>query len=330
MNGSNISPRDEQARASLRKFRDDLLKIPGCTGVAIGEKQIHGENTGQIAIVAFVKEKLRRIPDENRIPSFLSGVVTDVVQREDFSFGRISTDPFDRFADMFSGISITPEVDAIKYGTIGLFVEVEAVTYLLTCQHVFSAANPGSAIIQPAIPGGGPIPGDYVCGQYVLGLMDTSHDCAISTVGDGRNWSNKVPNYPWRPGYRNIRGVGRASVGDDVYKYGANSKFTEGVVKYTDLSSPLLGIEDAIEIDNDDNDVWVAKGDSGSVAIRKSDDVAVALNFGVLLSSEFYPPPPVGYRVGYGYHLQSQIDAISRLIGAPLRLCLGEVPAESD
>lgn len=302
----------ERARATLAQFRSELLKLPGCTGVAIGEKQVRGEGTGQIAIVVFVKEKMTRVADEHRVPPALNGVTTDVVQRDDLAIQLIATDPFARFQEMICGISVTPQAVPAHWGTIGLFLEIEQRDYLLTCQHVLQAVNHNRTIIQPSVRDGGPPPADYDCGDYTIGYKDPRHDCAISIVGDGRTCINEVPNYPLRPGNRTIKGVGKAAVGDAVYKYGATSKFTEGTVRYLDVSHRDGSFLDAIEIEGDD--VWVAAGDSGSVTIRQSDDIAIGLNFAGITGSTIINPPDLpaypAFKSGVAFDLASQINKV--------------------
>lgn len=60
-----------------------LFKIPGVHAVGVGAKSVAGKRTGEVSITVFVDEKkpLSEIAPEDRIPSEIEGVRTDVVQR---------------------------------------------------------------------------------------------------------------------------------------------------------------------------------------------------------------------------------------------------------
>jgi hypothetical protein len=66
----------------LAQNRERLMAIPGVTGVAIGNKQAGGSDTGQRALVVFVAEKRDDLPEDERIPPEIDGMPTDVVERE--------------------------------------------------------------------------------------------------------------------------------------------------------------------------------------------------------------------------------------------------------
>ncbi len=66
----------------LEQHRKKLLAIPGVTGLAIGNKVTGGRDTGKRAVVVFVKQKRRDVPDRERVPSEIDGTPTDVVERD--------------------------------------------------------------------------------------------------------------------------------------------------------------------------------------------------------------------------------------------------------
>lgn len=74
----------ESARAGVRavkdRVEDDLLKLPGVTGVDIDEKETDGRPTGAAAIVVYVARKrpASDIPSGELIPTQIDGVPTDV------------------------------------------------------------------------------------------------------------------------------------------------------------------------------------------------------------------------------------------------------------
>jgi hypothetical protein len=184
--------------------------------------------------------------------------------------------------------------------------------------------NPESttkAVIQPGNTSDS-APQNFDCGDYVYGQRNSRSDCAITTVGTNRTWVNEVPNHPLRPGRRTLRGVATAAVGDQVYKYGATTKYTRGVVRYIHFDSPVLPIQDAIYIANPDGSMWVAKGDSGSVLIRYSDDFILGLNFAAndqtMLNPDQHPRLPNGlpaYSAGFAYDAQTQMNIFGGNVG---------------
>lgn len=310
---------------TLQKNKKMLLSIPGCTGVAIGYKEVAGEVTDQMAIVIFVESKRKDIPIEFTIPKSIGRFSTDVVEKNP-GLELISTNPFGRFDQLFGGISITPRDIPPPWGTLGCIIHttgsanIPAGNYLLTNQHVLWYADPNNPnsttrdIIQPGHCDE-PAPTNYNCGKYVYGVKNPRSDCAIASIGFERTWTNEVPNHPWRPGRRRLNGIAAAEVGDEVYKYGATTKSTRGVVRYIHYDHPILPILDAIYIGNYEGNMWVAKGDSGSVLIRYSDDIVIGLNFAAddktMLPPDQHPALPEGlpaFSAGFAYDAKSQMD----------------------
>lgn len=327
----------EKAKVVLEKHKTELLAIPGCTGVGIGLKQVGGRETGALAIVVFVQRKTSPPPGE-AVPGNLEGVRTDVIEQEDSepvplaAPAPMATDPFARFDQLFSGISVTAWETPPAWGTIGCFIwtpgdpghGIPGGQYLLTNQHVLQgAAPPDTVVIQPSIDETVPPP-NYRCGDYVYGYQTPTRDCAIATVGYGRTFLNQVPNYPGWPGRRDIRGVAAAAPGQAVYKYGATSKFTKGVVAVINYTPPNTNYQNVILIRSEGgtNDVWVAKGDSGSVTILQANDYIIGLNFAGSANAVMQNPPqlpayPAYYR-GFAYDIQAQMNAFSATGGVVL------------
>src|SRR5262249_23516378 len=135
-------------------------------------------------------------------------------------------------------------------------------------------------------------PANYVIGAYLDGYMDNQNDCAVVSLNGTREWRNEVDCAPGTPGRKALAGVAQANVNDEVYKFGATSKYTAGIVTNTNLNTAT--IQNAIYVESkvrhdlvhsggapnvDDTEIWVAPGDSGSVLIRASDHRVVGLNF---------------------------------------------------
>jgi hypothetical protein len=296
----------------LERHKARLLAIPGATAVAIGKKTTGGETTDVDSIVVFVARKGDPGRDEDRVPQTIEGVPTDVVERA-FDFRPLATDPFARLDPLIGGISLTAVEDPEAWGTIGCFIAadgtvagVPAGTYLLTNKHVVQvAAVPGANphVIQPGRVKA-PVPANYVCGAYVAGQRDATHDCAITTIL-GRGWRNEVPNHPWRPGRRALTGLAAAALGDDVYKYGATTQHTRGTVMNLNFNTPV--INNAIYIVGNAGGAWCDEGDSGSVVVRYADDRVLAL----LFCADTHTPVPGGYLGGLAYDITTQINVFS-------------------
>jgi len=167
---------------TLNKYKSRLLALPGCTGVAIGYKEVDGEIIDRLAIVVFFAKKQEDVAPDYLVPAMLDGVPTDVVEKT-FGFKKLTaanrsalaeteprrlggTDPFARFTQLFSGISITPFDAAPAWGTLGCIIHttgdpnhnIGPGNYLLTNHHVLWYADPNNrnsrsrVVIQPGTP----------------------------------------------------------------------------------------------------------------------------------------------------------------------------------
>lgn len=300
------------AAVALERHKRDLLAIPGCTAVAVGKKVSGGEVTDIECVVVFVARKGTPPNAAELVPTELGGVPTDVIERE-FGFAPIATNPMERLNPIIGGISLTSYEDAVSYGSIGCFIAadgavpgVPAGTYLLTNQHVVQvAAAPGAdrRVLQPGDVNGA-IPANYVCGEYVHGQRDASHDCAITSVV-GRGWANEVPNHPWHPGNRDLTGLAVAMVGEEVYKYGSSTKHTVGHVTFTHLN--IEGLVNAIYVSGENGGLWCNGGDSGSALVRYADDRVLGLNF----RADTHTAVPGGFSGGLAYDITEQILVFS-------------------
>lgn len=330
---------------TLNRHKARLLSLPGCTGVAIGYKVVKGELIDRLAIVVFVEKKQKTVAPGYLVPAMFDGVPTDVVEKT-LGFKKLAgtnqspsigaspfklseTDPFARFQEVFSGISITPFDFPYYWGTLGCIIHttgnanIPAGNYLLTNYHVLAYADSRNGekylgsedIIQPGyVKDGDPVMA-YLCGKYAFGAEDELNDCAIATIGYGRTWANEVPNHSGQPGQRILAGIAAAAPGDEVYKYGATTKSTRGIVRYIQYNPLREPFQNAIYIENYDGSMWVGTGDSGSVLIRYRDDFVLGLNFAAdaetMLPPERHPELPErmpAYSAGYAYDIQSQMN----------------------
>ena len=70
-------------RAAKLEVEDDLLKLPGVTGVDIGRKIVSGRETDDLAIIVYVERKGHFAAGQD-IKPVLGGVKTDVIERRFF------------------------------------------------------------------------------------------------------------------------------------------------------------------------------------------------------------------------------------------------------
>ncbi len=302
--------RVEMMLQTLEQHREELLAISGVTAVAIGRKLVRGQETDRLAIMVFVERKCS-VTAEELIPEEIAGLPTDVVQRV-FSLQTIATNPFARFDPLISGIAIAPKAVPATPGTLGCFVQTTgksgrypAGVYLLTNEHVVHHAGQGGAVIQPDWTSPTPPPANYQIGNYLDGVRNATHDCAIVGLG-GRTWSNVVPNKPWHPGNRRLRGLTAPAVGAAVYKYGITTRFTTAQVRHVGWTNGR--VTGALYIENVNQQTWVDSGDSGSVAVTDSGDLIMGLNFQADTATA---APGGGFYAGIAYPIQSQLDVFA-------------------
>lgn len=74
----------EEIRRTKARVEGDLLKLPGVTGVDIGEKHVGGTPIGELAIRVLVRSKkpADAVPPGELIPPTIDGVPTDVIERD--------------------------------------------------------------------------------------------------------------------------------------------------------------------------------------------------------------------------------------------------------
>lgn len=144
--------------------QDELMTVPTIVGVALGHKQVGGEETSDRAIVVLVERKLpeHELSASSVVPPTIGGIPTDVQE-----VGILRADPIPlaasavtltkRYRPAFGGVSVGHH--AITAGTIATgcydalpFPGNPARFYLLSNNHVLAnsnAASIGDAILQP-------------------------------------------------------------------------------------------------------------------------------------------------------------------------------------
>jgi hypothetical protein len=143
------------------QFQESLMAKPNVVGVAVGRKN----ETGDLAVVTLVEQKvpLAALSAEDRVPSQVNGVQTDVVE---VGYLRAFATPRDRYRPTCpSGVSIGHF--KITAGTLGTIVtdRTTGQKLILSNNHVLANSNNasvGDAILQPGPTDGGQNPGDMV------------------------------------------------------------------------------------------------------------------------------------------------------------------------
>lgn len=70
----------EEIRRIKEQAEEQLLRIPGVTGIDTGVKYVNGAPTGIQSIRVYVQAK-RDVPEAEAVPKMIQGVPTDVVER---------------------------------------------------------------------------------------------------------------------------------------------------------------------------------------------------------------------------------------------------------
>jgi hypothetical protein len=286
---------EQEVSPEIRRVKEnaeqDLLKIPGVTGVDIGFKEVNGQRTSTIAIRVLVEEKKanKDVPARERIPKEINGIPTDVIERKYVlhQLGlRVKESELRPQADtgtynpVKGGISIGPcrAVGGFVYvGTLGACVKDNATgdALLLSNFHVMCIDNNwhvGDTMAQPGRVDGGSCPANLV-GTLLRSSLGGQVDCAVSTVS-GRGTACDVIDIG------GITGTNTVALGQTVRKRGRTTLLTYGSVESIDLTVNVdygdgLGVQTldhqiGVAPDLTHNPMFSDHGDSGSVVVNDS------------------------------------------------------------
>lgn len=274
-------------RAVKGKKEDDLLSIPGVTGVDIGRKITKGKKTDELSIRVFVEKKKKQVPDAEKIPDEIDGIKTDVIERKFVLHGPATAKVEDvrpqadtaTYDPLVGGISIGPcgAVGGFVFtGTLGCIVRDRDTgqNMMLTNYHVIAEKwNAGENITQPSRVDTGSCPGG-ICGQLVRSVISENVDGALASIsGRGNDCSiHEIGD---------VKGKGTASENMKVRKRGRTTGLTHGIVESIDATvnvpydhgNVILRNQITIEADESQSDVIGMSGDSGSVVVDESNRV---------------------------------------------------------
>ncbi|NER83952.1 MAG: hypothetical protein F6K42_31300 [Leptolyngbya sp. SIO1D8] len=221
----------------------ELLKLPGVTGVAAGYKYKNGKRTDEIAVCVFVQKKRQQVPDAERIQPELDGVSTDVIERT-FTPRTASMKLEDavlmvdkgKYTPLKGGISIGPCRSVGGYvftGTLGAIVRDNVTNnpMMLSNFHVMCIDNGwsvGDDMAQPSRVDSGSCPSDVV-GSLQRAALTNRVDGAIASIS-GRSFHCSIVDIG------DVAGTNTATLGMAVRKRGRTTSLTYGTVDSVNLS----------------------------------------------------------------------------------------------
>lgn len=309
-----MKPRDFERAALIRDLHaDQLIQIPGVTGVTVGRKITDGRETEAMSIRIFVERKGSFQP-QHRIPATFAGVPTDVEECVFEHTGSglaeaataLTLPNTERYDPLIGGCSIGPVREVSPghetAGTLGVLVRDtrdDDQERLLSCFHVlcqnseWDAPGADRRVVQPGTLDGGRASSDTI-GEIVRGMYgpvwrdgrNDYVDAALCDLSTGRPASEDILEVGA------LRGSSWApEVGEAVAKCGRTTGATSGLVHDTNFSvrvgmtwfrrqylvrSVLPGMPP-----------FGARGDSGSI-IMDADCYAIGMLMAVVTSPGAY------------------------------------------
>jgi len=281
---------EAQLQRVLAKYEKELLRKANVTGVAIGEKKVSGQPTGEICIVVFVRKKLplTELRGRDVVPSMLDGYKTDVVEAEFFALAEGRTS---RIRPAKGGISVGHY--QITAGTItNIFYDYTKATddalnalTLTSNNHVIAHSDLGKSgdpVLQPGPADGGTIENDTIATLdrwYPLSPGARLIDGAVATPISQddvtpSHYDFGVPSTP--PTIPRI--------GMKIRKGGRTTGLTEAVISYVNATVYVSGypqgaVQFTRQIIAEAGIPWIRGGDSGSLAVEKNTNKCLGVCF---------------------------------------------------
>ena len=150
-------PGPQEVLQAKETHKDEIMALPNVVGVGVGEKEVEGRKTGELAVKVLVRLKLPEagVPQQALVPSQVSDVPTDVVEVGELRALQSRTS---RWRPAPGGVSIGHF--KITAGTLGCVVRDRNTgsRLILSNNHVLANSNnavPGDEILQPGPADGG-------------------------------------------------------------------------------------------------------------------------------------------------------------------------------
>lgn len=281
-------PSMDELVAIKERVEAQFLGAPGVTGIDVGYKEVGGQRTEQVAIRVHVAEKTDNIPDDQRVPAEIEGVVTDVLERR-YELHVLTqqvttvTPQADttHYATLQGGISMGPSRTIngfIFAGTLGAIVIDNATEQhaALTNFHVACVDNTfhiGDRMVQPSRIDTGVVPTDEF-GSLLRETLSGDVDGAVISIDAGRSSLCQIVDIGL------VRGTTAATLGMAVRKRGRTTLLTYGSVdgvsgsvniNYGDgIGVRTLTNQISIATDTTRNPLFSDHGDSGSMIVNDS------------------------------------------------------------
>ena len=277
-------PSIEELIARKRDVEAQLLAMPGVTAVDVGYKEVGGVLTDRLAIRVHVQKKGGRIPADQRVPSEIDGIVTDVLERTyELQVAEQAIDvtamaDTTHYATLQGGVSMGPSRvigGSIFAGTLGAIV-VDNTTNAhaaLTNFHVAcvdAGWHAGDRMVQPSRIDTGTVPADEF-GQIARATLSANVDGAVIAIDAGRANACTIAEIG------NVAGTKVATLGANVRKRGRTTGLTFGSidgiaasvnVNYgPSIGTRLLSNQVSVRADTTRNPLFSDHGDSGSVIV---------------------------------------------------------------
>jgi hypothetical protein len=305
-------PEKKLTHAAIRpvkqRIEDQLLAIPGVTGVDINDKVKDGKPTGELSIVVYVEKKKPKgqLDEASLIPPEIDGIPTDVQEEKIELFPAFvavtDVEPLvdaTKYSTIHGGISMgpcrsvhlePPDVpaagDYIFVGTLGAIVKDRSTgaVMALTNFHVACVDNgwaTGNTMAQPGRVDGGTCPAD-VFSTLTRAVLSEHVDGAVVSVNAGKTTDCVIEEIG------GVKGTAAAAIDMAVRKRGRTTGLTNGKVTSIDASVTIpygdgLGnhtLKNQVRIvATSGSAMFSDHGDSGSVVVS-ADNKVVALLFG--------------------------------------------------
>lgn len=296
----------EQVRSALHQTSATLLSRANVLATGIGYKMTQGSRTPTLSIVCSVsrKEPIAALATDDRLPTTVEGVATDVLET---GILRAFPSPTERHRPAPGGVSIG-HAD-ITAGTLGCLVKRGNDVFILSNNHVLANSNAaaiGDPILQPGPHDGGVLADDHIAdlADFVpISITGVPSECNIANrvakvlngvaAGLGRSTrlqaiatqaeDNRVDAAIARPrnpadvasdilNVGNIAGSAEATLGLAIKKMGRTTGFTTGQVTQVDVTANVQygAGQIATFVDQFMAGAMSAGGDSGSAVIDSS------------------------------------------------------------
>ena len=312
-----MAERDQVKRVKNAHVKAIMAK-PNVIGVGVGYKRSGGRETGELAVVALVRQKVPQaaLTPEALIPQTVDGLPTDVVEVGEIRALQSHTD---RWRPAPGGVSIGHY--KITAGTFGAVVRdrTNGDRLILSNNHVLANsnnANPGDPILQPGTADGGQVATDTIAhlerfcpidfgtdssscewadlyaaiGNFIAELLGSSH--RIEVVKAKSNATNMVDAALARPindgdilneifEIGTVSGMVEAELGMPVRKSGRTTGFTTGIITVLDATVQVsYGVNQTATFEGQIISGPMSQGgDSGSLLVASDSLKAIGLLF---------------------------------------------------